>query len=358
MFFEFIKKHKTKTLLTGAGFLVVVGIVSIAAWVYFGFLVSRGDFFDEAPGETAVFWHRSAGNRVNETWLHEISRQMLGGQAAGQAQFLFDTVAPESDETAFAILPGFEDFIFWGRLDTAEFNTLKEKLEEMNFSYIFDDGGKVTVTNTKLALKEALATLSQKNFSLADAQGRLAAWNRAARRFPVQVYLGANFKWGNFPSLDLKSDFWGTNQLKVEKSGSGYNYLLATENDYLVREGENLLKNSLAVVFPEIKERKLPDETIVREIVANPEAFSPEGTQIAGREVKFFAEPRLNQEFLMFFADKRAGFSNSRDLLANFLVRLGREPDYYGASIIDLAKIWAKWLTSDFGGMVLGVDLE
>ncbi len=338
--------------------MVLAGIISITAWIYFVFLTSHGDFFDEAPGETAIFWHRSADSRGDETWLQEIFREMLDGEAVGQAQFLFAEVASESKETSFAILPGFEDFIFWGRLDTAEIDDLKSKLEEMNFNYIIEDGGKITIANTKPALKEVLATLSRKNFSLADSRGRLAAWNRAVRRSPTQIYLGANLKFGNFPALNLESDFWEANHLKVEKGGFGFRCLLATENSYLVREGENLLKGSLAVIFPEIKEKKLPDETVVKEIIANPAGFSFQETKIAGKTAEVLREPRLNQDFFLFFAESRAAFSNSKDILANFLVRLGREPDYYGATIIDLVKIGAKWLTSDFDGLVLEVELE
>jgi hypothetical protein len=358
MFLEFLKKHKTKTLLIGAGFLVIAGIVSTVAWVYLTFLVSHDDFFDAVPSEAVIFWHRSAGQEIDETWFYEVSRLMLANDAADQAQFLFDSLAPKSSETAFAVLPGFEDFIFWSRLDPAEFNTVKEGLEKLDFNYIAEDGGKITITNTKFALKEVLATLSQKNFSLADQKGRLAAWNRVSRSFPAQIYLRDGFQAGNLPAVSLKSDFWEKNQLKVKRTGDGYLYLLATDSRYLAGDAANLLKNTLAVILPETRERKLPDGTLVREIIANPEVFTFEKDKIAGREVDYLSVPAMGQEFFLVLPGKQAILSTSKELLANFLVRLGRQPEYYGENIIDLARGVAKWLTSDFDGAIFGVKVD
>ncbi len=357
MLLDFFKKHKTKTLLIAAGFLVVGSVAAATAWVYFSFLVSHDDFLDMAPAQAVIFWHRSAGGSVDETWLRDISERMLSKEASGQAETLFRSVAPKSSETSFAVLPGFEDFIFWGKLSPADFNTLKGQLEEENFNYIVEDEGKVAITNTKFALKEVLAALSQKNFSLADQKGRLAAWNRASRRFPVQLYLGNGFKWENLSAPGLKADFWEINQLKITKNETGYLYLLATDNGYLSKKAGDYLKNVLAVILPETREKKLPDGVIVREIVANPDAFVFGKTKISGREVEYLSVPDLKREFFLSSSGKQTILSTSKDLLANFLVRLGRQPDYYGENIIDLAKKGAKWLTSDFEGAIFGISL-
>lgn len=356
MLMDFFKKHKTKTLLIAAGFLVIAFAVTAVAWVYFSFLTAHNDFFDRAPAEAALFWHRGAGQEADEAWLHEISGGVLTGEAGNQARFLFETVAPESKETAFAILPGFEDFIFWGRLDPSDIDPVKNKLAEASFNYIAEEDGEIIITNTKFALKEVLATLSRKNFSLADERGRLAAWNRAGRSFPAQIYLGPNFQMGDFPGLSLKSDFWGTNILNVAKSEGGYAHILVTDNNYLAKEAGNLLKNTLAVLLPESVDRELPDGTTVKEIVANPDVFIFTKEKISGREADYLSVPMLNREFFLSSADGKTVLADSRDLLANFLVRLGRKPDYYGENIMELAKSGAKWFTSDFGGIVFGVN--
>lgn len=358
MFFEFIKKHRIKTLLIGAGFLVVAAVMMITCLVYFSFLVSRDVFFSAAPAQTVFLWHLPAGQAFDETWFDEVSRGMLSGEAANQAQFLFDVVAPKSSDTAFAVLPGFDDFIFWGRLGQGDVGGMKEKLEEFNFSYISEDGGRVTITNTKFALKEVLAVMSGKNFSLADNRGRLAAWNRASRGKGIPVYLGNDFQWQNFPALPLHSDFWEANRLDVRRNDSNFVYLLSTDNDYLRREAENILRSCLAILLPRTAEKKLPDETVVKEIIADPEVFSFGQATIAGQETDYLSVPELGQEFFVARPEDQTVLSTSKDFLANFLVRAGRQDSYYGKNIIELGNILAKWITSDFDGVVFRVNVD
>lgn len=365
MFYGFFKNHRTRTLLFAAGFLVIVLVVLSVSWVYFSFMVDHDDFFDVAPAGTAIFWHESPGRQADIAWLYDLSKRFLSGEAASRAEFLFDNVAPSSRETAFAVLPGFEDFIFWGKVDAREFGDLKTKLEDLDFNYIFEDSGKITITNTKPALKEVLAVLSRKNFSLADERGKLIAWNRATRHFPIQIYVASGLRFENFEGPVIKSDFWETNELKAgRRSGAAghelgdFHYILDIENISLGEAAPDIIKNNLAVLFPETKERRLPDESVVKEIVANPDKFTFEKKKVSGQEVDYLPVRELNQDFYLAKEGKRVIFGNSLDELANYLVRLGRERGYYGKNIIDLSRDLAKWVASDFYGVVFGVNAE
>jgi hypothetical protein len=348
-----------------AGLLIISFFVLLTFWLYTNFLISQDDFLNYAPAETVIYWHSFPAKNVDNVWLYDLTRRVLSGGASDQAKFLFENVAPETEEMSLAVLPGLEDFIFWGRLDASGFNKLKEKLENSNFNYIYEDEGKITITNTKFGLKEILAVLSQKNFSLSDQKIRLIAFNRAYRRFPTQIYIRGNFKFGDFYPLKLKSDFWETNQLKVARKnyelppGAGdYNYLVTADNEYLVKEAKNILKNNLAVAFPEIKEKELSDKTVVREIIANPEKFSFEKIKVGGEEINYLKTPVINEEFFIFETDDSAAASNSRDLLANYLVRQNPREKYYGKNILDFLLSLAKWVTNDFNGVVFGVGVE
>lgn len=365
MFFERFKKNQRKTLLFLAGFLVILLCTALGGWFYINFWVSQDSFLEAVPVEAAVYWHESAGGKLVLAWLYDLSQRMLLGEAAGQAKFLFENVAPDSSQTALAILPGFEDFIFWGYLDVRRFNELKEKLESLNFNYIFEDDGKITITNTKIALKEVLAALSQKTFSLADQKVRLITFNRAIRRFPAQIYFDGNFKFDNFYPLSLKSDFWETSRLNVareegvrEGGRADYHYLLTTDNAYLTKDTENILKNNLAVALPEIKEKKLPDETVVREMIANPDLFIFEKAKMAGEEVKYLSISQLNQEIFLAKTNGLAAVSNSRELMADYLGHLDFRQRSYGKNLLDFLLEWARWATADFNGIVFGVDLR
>lgn len=367
MKFDLLKiKEKTSTqLIFFGGFLMVLFLIFLMLWFYANFLISQDVFLDSVPAQSVIYWHSISNQSSNSVWLRDLTRHFLLGEASDQAEILFEHIAPKTKEMSLAILPGFEDFIFWARLDVSDFNHLKEKIENSKFSYIFENEGKIIITNTKFGLKEVLAVLNERNFSLADQKTRLIAFNRAFRRFPIQFYINGNFKFGDFYPLELESDFWETNQLKViQKNREGvyaakdYYYFMTADNPYLVEKGENILKNDLAVVLPEIKERVLPDGTIVREIIANPESFVFEVTKISGEEVKDLKVPVINEEFFIFKTNKGVTFSNSRDLLANHLVHLDLQRKYYGKNLLDFLLDWAKWVTVDFEGAVFGVSVD
>lgn len=369
MKFNFLRsKEKTSgqdtiRFLLWGGFLIISFLVLFTTWFYTNFLVSQDIFLDYVPAQSVIYWHISLNKKSNSIWLYDLTERFLLGESSNQAKFLFENVAPETEEIAMAILPGFEDFIFWGRLNTGKFNKLKEKLEISNFSYIFEDDGKITITNTKFGLKEILAVLSQKNFSLADQKTRLIAFNRAYRRFPIQIYISGNFKFGNFYPHKLKSDFWETNQFQVTQktheshSIKDYAYLATVNNFYLVKEAENIIKNNLAFVLPETREKKLPDETVVREIIANPEIFVFEKVKVSGEEVRYLKVPAIGEEFFIFQGNGELIASNSRDLLANHLVH---EPQrkYYGKNLLDFLLNWVKWVTADYNGIVFGINVD
>ncbi len=369
MRFDLLKvkdKEKTSTqLIFWGGFLIIALLVLATLWFYSNFLISQDDFLNCVPVEAVIYWHSLLNENFDNVWLRDLTSRLLLGEAKSQVEFLFENVVPKTGEASLAILPGFEDFIFWGKLETEQFNQLKEKLEDSNFNYIFEDEGKITITNTKFGLKEILAVMSQKNFSLADQKIRLIAFNRAYRRFPTQIYISGNFKFGNFYPLKPKSDFWEVNQVEVTQKNrdsvydlGDYYYLLAADNVFFREEAENILKNNLAAAFPEIKEKELPDKTVVREIIANPEKFFLEKVKISGEEVNYINNPVINEEFFIFKMDEKMIASNSRDLLANYLAHQNPREKYYGKNLLNLLLNWAKWMTNDFNGVVFGVEVE
>jgi len=367
MKFDFLKPNK-KTSLALGGLLVVLSFAALTVWFYMDFLVSQDPFLDRAPAETVFYWHQSPGEKMDCPWLYNASSQMLLGEAAGQAEFLFKNVIPRSRETSFAILPGFEDFIFWGQIETRPFNELKKELEESNFNYVFEDGGKITITNTKFSLKEVLGALSQKNFSLADDKTRLIAFNRAVRRFPVQVYLNGNFQYRNFYPLELESDFWVVNELIVapkdkgknefQDNVKGYDYFAAIGGPHTLKNIEEVLKKNLAVLLPEIREKVLQDKTVVKEMVANPDRFKLEKDSVAGREITFFDVQELNLRLYLANLDEKLILATNKELFTNYLANPEHKEEYYGIGLGDFLLKWAGAVTADFGGIVLGVNVD
>lgn len=364
MFFDFFKKNKTKTLLFAAGFLVLAGLFWLAFWFYAAFLVSCDSFFSAAPAESAIYWHSSFGEGADDIWLRALSEKMLPSQAAGEAEFLFQNVTPDTSETAFAVLPGFEDFIFWGKVDAGKFTELKDKLEKENLSYILEDDGRIAITNTKFALKEILAVLNQKSDSLADDKVRLVAWNRAGRRFASQIYFKDNFKFGDFDAMSWQSDFWSVNSLSVSlgpaksqpQSLFDFDWFAKTDNRYLFKNAEKIIKDDLAVILPELKERLLPDNTVVREMMANPALFSFEKQTISGREINHLSVSKIGQEFFVGRVGEDVLISNSGRPTVDYLANLKPRIDYYGKNLVDLFSDWLKWVTPDFEGVIWGVS--
>lgn len=367
MFFEFFEKMKTKTLLIAAGFLVPICFAGLVFWLYEYFLVSHDVFFDDAPAESEIYWHSSFPEGADDLWLQTFSKKLLAGQAAKEADFLFKEVGPIASEVSLAALPGHEDFIFWGKIDVLKAEELKGKLETEKFNYIFEDGGKITITNTRFALNEVLSVLSEKSKTLADNKVRLIAWNRANRRLSAQIYFKDNFKFENLNAINWRSDFWEKNILSVglgptdneSRSLFDFSWFLITDNRYLYKNAENLIKNNLAVALPEKKERILPDKTVVWEMIANPALFSFSKRTLAGREIDYLSVPELKQDFLIAHDDAANVFvSNSSQKIVDYLVALPARPDYYGKNLVELLSDWLKWMTADFGGVIFAVDVK
>ena len=334
--------------------------------LYKYFLVSHDVFFDDAPAESAIYWHSSFPEGTDDLWLQTFSKKLLAGQAAEEADFLFKEVGPISSEISLAVLPGYEDFIFWGKINVGKAEELKRKLETEKFNYIFEDGGKITITNTRFALNEVLAVLGEKSEALADNKVRLIAWNRANRRLSAQIYFKDNFKFEDLNAINWRSDFWEKNILSVGLGGSSsgesrglsdFSWFLRTDNRYLYKNAENLIKNNLALALPEKKERILPDKTVVQEIIANPALFSFSKQTLVGREIDYLSVPELKQDFLIAYDANSVVISNSSQKMADYLVVLPSRPDYYGKNLVELFSDWLKWGTADFGGVVFGVDL-
>ncbi len=334
-------------------------------WLYAHFLISRDIFLDDAPAESAIYWHSSFPEGADDLWLQTFSKKILAGQAAKEADFLFTKVGLISSEMSFAVLPGYEDFIFWGKIDVGRVDELKENLEAEKFNYIFEDGGKITITNTRFALNEVLAVFSGKSETLAGNQVRLIAWNLANRRSPAQIYFKDNFKFEDLNAINWRSDFWEKNILSVSLGATSgesrglfdFFWLVRTDNRYLYKNAENSIKNNLAVALPEIKERTLPDKTVVREMIANPALFSFSKQKLFGREIDYLSVPELKQDFLIAHDADNIIISNSSQKMADYLVTLPSRPDYYGKNLVELFSDWLKWMTADFGGVVFGVDL-
>lgn len=365
MFFEFFKNNKIKTLLILAGFLVMASLMGLSFWLYFNFLKSDGAFLEAVPADSAVYWHSNFSKGSDDAWLWAVSRAILVDEASDQTKFLEGNVAPASRETGLAILPGFGDFIFWGRLDIDKFSALKDKLEELNYHYIFDDG-KIIIANTRFGLKKASAVLSQDNLSFADDKMKLIAFNRAKRSSPSQIYFRGDLKIGDFDVFSWSSDCWANNELIVAvKSGAGdefgfgdFNFLVVSDNDYLQKNAEKMLKNDLAVLLPKIQEKKLPDGTMVREILADADAFTFENKTIGALNVRYIEVPALKQEFLVGEKNQKVVIGNSSRLFEDYLAILSRRPDYYGKNLMELLLDWLKWLSFDFSGVIFEVNAE
>ncbi|MFA5129012.1 MAG: hypothetical protein WC445_03560 [Patescibacteria group bacterium] len=366
MFFEFFKNLKTKTLLIVAGFLIIAGFVGLSFWLYFNFLKSDESFLEIVPAEAVAYWQSDFNRGEDDAWLWAITRSMLSDEAASQTKFLEESIGPKASKVGFAILPDFVDFIFFGKINESDFNAVRIKLEELNYHYIFENGGRVIISNSRFGLEEAMSTLSQEKKSLADNKMKLIALNSARRHSAAQIYFGGNFKVNNFKVLPWSSDIWVSNKLIVTpklgteppRNLADFNFLAVLDNEYLKKNMEGIIKDDLAVLFPEIKERILSDGTKVKELLANPDIFSFQNKQIGSFSARYLSVPDLSQEFLVGVERQKMIFSNSDKMMEDFLTILGSQPDYYGKNLIELISDWLKWLTADFGGVILGVNVD
>lgn len=367
MFFELFKKLKTKTLLIGAGFLVLAGLVGFATWFYFNFLKSSDESFLEiVPAEAAVYWQSDFSKGADDAWLWAMGRAVLSEEAAEQTIFLEDFVAPEADKIGFAVLSDFADFIFLSRIDDSEFDSLRNKLEELNYHYIVESGGRAIISNSRFGLEEAMSVLNQEKSSLASNRMRLISFSRAKRHYPARIYFGENFKVDDFRALPWFSDFWSDNKLVVSlKSGTktprnlaDFDFLAVFDNEYLKKNIEEVLKDDLAVLLPEIQEKVLPDGTKVKELLANPDAFVFEDRKIGGSTFRYLLVSGLGQEFLISRECQKTIFSNSGKMMEVFWENSSCQPDYYGKNLIELFSDWLKWLTADFRGAIFGINVD
>jgi hypothetical protein len=195
---------------------------------------------------------------------------------------------------------------------------------------------------------------------------RFVAWNRANHRSAAQIYFKDNFKFGDFDVLNWQSDFWDANSLSVglgsaksqTQSLFDFDWLLRTDNYYIFKNAEKLIKDDLAVLLPEFKDRLLPDNTVVREMVANPDAFSFKKQTRSGREVDWLPVSKIGQEFFVGRVGENVFISNSNREATDYLVNLKPRPDYYGKNLVELFSDWLKWMTPDFGGIVFGVRVS
>ena len=387
MFFEFFKKERaqpvlaprlgnkkffyfsrltslteTKTLLIAAGFLIIASLLGLSAWFYFSFLESDG-FLEAVPAESSVYWQSDFGGGADDAWLWAITREILPGEAAEQTSFLEEVVAPEAERAGFAILSDSSDFIFFGQIENSKFSLIKNKLEELNYHYIFEDGGRVIISNSRFGIEEVMSVLSQEKKSLFENKMKSVAFNGARRHSSAQIYFGENFKIKDFQTLPWFSDFWSSNKLVVApKNGVetprdlvDFNFLSVSDDKYLKNNIEIIIKDDLSMLLPEIRDRILPDETKVKELLANPEIFLFQDEEMAGRPVRYLSVGALNQEFLISKEGQKVIFSNSTEVLQYFLSNARRYPDYYGKNLIELGLDCLKWLTPDFGGIIFEV---
>ncbi|MBU1146215.1 hypothetical protein KKD80_01570 [Patescibacteria group bacterium] len=388
MFFEFFKKEQaepvlaprlgnekkihfsrltslteTKTLLIGAGFFVLASFAGFSFWFYFNFL-EKDNFLESVPREAVVYWQSDFSSGADDAWLWAITRSTLSGEAAEQTKFLEEVVTPEVERVGFAILPDFADFIFLGQADNQNFDSLKNKLEELNYHYIFRDDGRVIISNSRFGLGEVVAALSQEKKSLADDEMRLVAFKRAQRHSLAQIYFGENFKVQDFRAMLWFSDFWSSNKLVVVPKGRiesprnlvDFNFLSISDDKYLKNSMEEIIKDDLAVLLPEIQEKTLSDGTKVKELFANPDIFVFQDEQIGGVPVHYLSVGALNQEFLVGRKDQKVMISNSTEIFQYFLSNARHRPDYYGKSLGELILSWLKWVTPDFSGIIFEVS--
>ncbi len=364
MIFEFLKKIKTKTLLFAAGFLVLAGLVGFSFWFYFNFLKTNGTFLESVPADAAVYWHSDSGRGADNAWLWAMSRATLSHEAADQTNFLEEFLAPETSEMGFIILPDLADFVFFGQIDAPKFDLLRSKLEELNYHYIFEDGGRAIISNTRSGLGEAVAVLSQEKLSMADQKMKLMSFNRARRHSSARIYFGENFKIDDFLAMPWNSDFWSSNKLTVVMRGgagavldvASFDFLAVSDDEYLKKNTEKILKEDLAILLPEIREKILPDKTVVKELLANPDAFVFGDKNIGVFSVRYLLVSALNQEFLVGEERQKVILGNSTKMFEDFLADSVRRPDYYGKNLIELVLGWLKWLTVDFSGVIFEVS--
>lgn len=364
MFFEFFKKFKTKTLLFAAGFLVLAGLISLSLWFYFSFLKSDGLFLEVVPAKSSVYWQSDFSRGADDVWLWATTRAILPGEAANQARFLEESIAPEASKIGFAILPDSTDFIFFAKIDAGEFNLQKSKLEELNYHYIFEENNRLIISNSRSGLEAAVAVLSQEEKSFADDKMKLISFNGAKRHSSAQIYFEKNFKVDTFLPLPWSSDFWSSNKLiiamkrgvKDEYNIADFYFLAVSDDKYLKNNMENVLKDDLAVLLPEIREKILPDNTVVKELLANPDAFKFQEKKIGGFPASYLPVPALNQEFFLGKERQKTIFGNSEEMILDFWANSGHKPDYYGKNLIEALLDGLKWLTADFGGVIFEVN--
>jgi len=68
---------KIKTLLIVAGFLVPICFAGLIFGLYEYFLVSHDVFFDDAPAESAIYWHSSFPEGADDLWLQTFSKKLV-----------------------------------------------------------------------------------------------------------------------------------------------------------------------------------------------------------------------------------------------------------------------------------------
>jgi hypothetical protein len=363
MSLELFKKFKIKTLLIAAGFLVLAGIIGLSFWFYFNFL-RKDNFLEAVPAESVLYWQSDFNKGVDDVWLWAITKAALSSEAAGQTDFLEKEVVPEVERVGLAVLPDFADFIFLAQMEEKSFDSLRNKLEELNYHYTFGDEGRVIVSNSRFGLGEAIAALAKEKKSLVDDKMKLVSFNRARQNSLSQIYFGENFKVQDFRSMPWFSDFWAHNSLDIAlKSGvespqdmADFNFLVVSDDKFLKNSMEEVIKDDLSILFPQIQERILPDKTRVKELLANPDIFIFQDEEIGGLPIHYLSVGGLNQEFLVGREGQGVLFSNSTEMVQSFLSNIRRRPDYYGKSLGELIQSCLKWLTPNFSGIVFEVD--
>ena len=336
-------KQKRGSLL--ASFFAITILATFCLWFWDNFLKERDSFLNFVPSDTAIYYHSNKDNG-NSRWFKQKINDILKDNTKNEAEYLFENIVLEEKEFALAILSGFSNFVFYIKENNGnDLNKLDEDIYEKKII-----GENIIISNSEAVIQKII-----------EEQGGLfgnlylkMAYNKRVKDFSKQLFVKNNLKAGIL-NLSIKDSRVTDNNYLVIRQKEGdkegiYDYLLASEGDYLKNSVENTMKDYLSVLFPEKKARKLQDGTAITEIIANPDLFN---FKDQGDSIKYLNIKELEREVWL-------GKSSNGLFLSTFAAKEGdfvaTRSNPYGKSLFD----FYFWLTEkdffpNFDGIVLGL---
>jgi hypothetical protein len=330
-----------------ASFLVIATLLSGFFWFRDIFLIQRDPFLDFIPIDTTVYWHLSSDDLVLKKWFFDKTKNLFGKESLEKLDFLFNNI--DSNNISLAIFPSLRDFVFYTELNQEKIGKIEEKIGEKEL-FVLNLGNKAAITNNKVILNEIENIKNQEMPSFFSNFRLKMAMNKANNDNSSQIFIKNSFKVGNLPLFFGESNIVDKNSLIVyPQKKEEYDYILALEGDYLAGNIENNVKNTLSYIFPEIRVKKLPDGTRVKELIADSSVFVfKDGENLTIEPLKKDIWLKKMSKIVVLSTDKRK--------IDDFLARERQKTGPYGKNMFDFFTWVIKKIDFGFNGVIFEVD--